>query len=215
MRQVKQIRWVLREFEDAPVVLAGDFNALPGSAPMEAMLADDWLDATAPQSEIDYVLIRRTDAWRVAKVVVLEDRTVSDHRPVLAELEWLGEQGKPADATPSDLEDLTALELRLQGAIANAEKAVVAVNGGVGGGVIVSSDGYVLTAFHVVGAGREVRIRLSDGTSRKAKSLGAFRFADAAMVKIEGEGPFPHVPLAAMHQARVGEWCFALGHPGG
>ena len=215
VRQVKQIRWVLREFEDAPVVLAGDFNALPGSAPMEAMLADDWLDATAPQSEIDYVLIRRTDAWRVAKVVVLEDRTVSDHRPVLAELEWLEEQGKPADATPSDLEDLAALELRLQGAIANAEKAVVAVNGGVGGGVIVSSDGYVLTAFHVVGAGREVRIRLSDGTSRKAKSLGAFRFADAAMVKIEGEGPFPHVPLAAMHQARVGEWCFALGHPGG
>ena len=215
VRQVKQIRWVLRKFEGAPVVLAGDFNALPGSAPMEAMLADDWLDATAPQSEIDYVLIRWRDAWRVVKVVVLEDRTVSDHRPVLAELEWLGEQGKPADATPSDLEDLTAMELRLQEAIANAEKAVVAVNGGAGGGVIVSSDGYVLTAFHVVGAGREVRIRLPDGTSHEAKGLGAFRFADAAMVKIKGEGPFPHAPLAAMHRARVGEWCFALGHPGG
>lgn len=215
VRQVKQIRWVLREFEDAPAVLAGDFNDRPGSAPMEAMLADDWLDATAPQSEIDYVLIRRTDAWRVAKTLVLKDQTVSDHRPVLAELEWLGEQGKPADATPGDVDDLAALEARLQEAIANAAKAVVAVNGGVGGGVIVSSDGYVLTASHVVDAGREVRIRLPDGTSRKAKSLGAFRFADAAMVKIEGEGPFSHAPLAAMHRSRVGEWCFALGHPGG
>lgn len=215
VRQVKQIRWVISRFDDAPAVLAGDFNARPGSAPMEAMLAEDWLDAAAPQSEIDYVLIRRTDAWRVAKVVVLEDRTVSDHRPVLAELEWLGNSGNPADRTPSDLADLAALEARLQTAITNAEKAVVAVNGGAGGGVIVSSDGYVLTAFHVVGAGGEVRIRLPDGTSHKAKRLGAFRFADAAMVKMEGEGPFPHAPLAAMHRARVGEWCFALGHPGG
>lgn len=215
VRQAKQIRWVLREFEDAPAVLAGDFNARPGSAPMEAMLADDWLDATATRSEIDYVLIRRRDAWRVAKVIVLEDRTISDHRPVLAELEWLGEQGKSADATPADVADWEVLESRLQSSIANAKKAVVAVNGGAGGGVIVSSDGYVLTAFHVVGAGREVRIRLPDGTSHKAKSLGAFRFADAAMVKIEGEGPFPHAPLAAMHRSSVGEWCFALGHPGG
>ena len=215
VRQVKQIHWVTREFDDVPAVLAGDFNARPSSAPMEAMLADDWLDATAPRAEIDYVLIQRRDAWRVAKVVILEDRTVSDHRPVLAELEWLGDRGKAADATPADLADLAALESRLQAAIANAEKAVVSVNGGSGGGVIVSSDGYVLTAFHVVGAGREVRIRLPDGTSHGAKSLGAFRFADAAMVKIKEEGPFPHAPLAAMHQTRIGEWCFALGHPGG
>lgn len=215
VRQAKQIRWVLRQLDDAPAILAGDFNARPGSAPMEAMLADDWMDATAPRSEIDYVLIRRRDAWRAAKVVVLEDRTVSDHRPVLAELEWLGDRGKPTDATPSDLMDLAALGARLRAAIAKAEKAVVSVNGGAGGGVIVSSDGYVLTAFHVVGAGREVRIRLPNGTSHEAKSLGAFRFADAAMVKIEGEGPFPHAPLAGMHQSRVGEWCFALGHPGG
>lgn len=215
VRQAKQIRWVLRQLDDAPAILAGDFNARPGSAPMEAMMADDWMDATAPRSEIDYVLIRRRDAWRAAKVVVLEDRTVSDHRPVLAELEWLEDQDKPADATPSDLADLAALEARLRAAIAKAKKTVVSVNGGAGGGVIVSSDGYVLTASHVVGAGREVRIRLPNGTSHKAKSLGAFRLADAAMVKIEEEGPFPHTQLAGMHQSRVGEWCFALGHPGG
>ncbi len=219
MHQVKQIRWVLGRFGAVPAVLAGDFNARPGSGPMAAMLAGDWIDAVAPRSEIDYVLYRRRDAWRRAEAMVVEEETVSDHRPVLVELEWLGNGGKPADATPAGLADLVELEARLQGAIAAAAKAVVAVNNRAGawtgGGVLVSADGYVLTAAHVIGAGRDVRIRLPDGTPREAKSLGAFRFADAALVKIAGEGPFPYVPMAAMRQSRVGEWCFALGHPGG
>ncbi|MCS1410208.1 MAG: Periplasmic serine endoprotease DegP [Verrucomicrobia subdivision 3 bacterium] len=214
-QQVQQIRQVFGGDEDVPVILAGDLNARPSSVPIQTLLADDWIDAVAPQSMIDYILIRCRDAWRVVEVDVVDDLIISDHRPVLVELEWLEDREERVNATPTGLEDLLAMEDRLQSAIASVEKAIVVVNGGNGGGVLVSPDGYVLTAAHVSGTGRDIRIRLADGSNHDARSLGAFRFADAAMVKIDGEGPFPYVPLAGMDQTRVGEWCFALGHPGG
>ena len=215
VQQVKAIRQRLRGREDTPVILAGDFNARPGSSPMETMLGEDWIDSTAPESVIDYVLLRRQDRWRVREIKTVEDRIVSDHRPVLVELEWLGDEDAVGRTTPDNLDAFIELEEQLQGAISSVEDAIVAVNRGTGGGVIVSPDGYVLTAAHVSGYGRDVRIRLADGSNHRAKSLGAYRFADASMVKIEGDGPFPYVPLGKLNDTKVGDWCFAMGHPGG
>ncbi len=181
---------------------------------MLRMLGDDWEDATAPESVIDYILLRKQDPWRIRSLRTVDDRIVSDHRPVIVELEWAPESAQIRQ-TPSSIDDLLDLEAMLQVGIASVEDAIVAVNGGIGGGVIVSEDGYVLTAAHVSGYGRRLRIRLADGREYRARSLGAYRFADAAMVKIDGEGPFPFVPLAAMAQTQVGDWCFAMGNPGG
>ena len=58
---------------------------------MNELLTERWVDATAPQSRIDYVLIRPVDSWRVVEVTIVDERVVSDHRPVLAVLEWTGE----------------------------------------------------------------------------------------------------------------------------
>lgn len=215
IQQVKEIRKRLRGREGTPVILAGDFNARPGSSPIEAMLGDDWIDATAPESVIDYILLRRQDGWRVREIKTVDDRIVSDHRPVLVELEWRGDEDSIGRVTPESLEAFIDLEEQLQDSISSVQDAIVAVNRGAGGGVIVSPDGYVLTAAHVSGYDRDVRIRLADGTNYKAKSLGAYRFADAAMVKIEGDGPFPYVSLAELDDTKVGDWCFAMGHPGG
>ena len=60
--------------------------------PMNVLLAEHWIDATAPQSRIDYILIRNSDPWRIIEVKIIDERVVSDHRPVLVELEWLGEK---------------------------------------------------------------------------------------------------------------------------
>jgi endonuclease/exonuclease/phosphatase family metal-dependent hydrolase len=215
VQQVKEIRKKLRGREDTPVILAGDFNARPGSSPMETMLGNDWIDATAPESVIDYILLRRQDGWRVREIKTVDDRIVSDHRPVLVELEWREDENRVGRTTPKDLEAFIELEEQLQDSISSVQDAIVAVNRGSGGGVIVSPDGYVLTAAHVSGYGRDVRIRLADGSNHRAKSLGAYRFADAAMVKIEGDGPFPYVSLAELEDTKVGDWCFAMGHPGG
>jgi endonuclease/exonuclease/phosphatase family metal-dependent hydrolase len=72
----------------APVVLAGDFNALTPSASMQALLTKRWVDATAKVSKIDFVLLRTGDPWRVVEAVTLDEVVASDHRPVLAVLEW-------------------------------------------------------------------------------------------------------------------------------
>jgi endonuclease/exonuclease/phosphatase family metal-dependent hydrolase len=73
-----------------PVILAGDLNARPGSSPMNVLVEGQWVDAIAPQSRIDYILYRRADPWRVVEVTILDERVASDHRPVLAVLEWRG-----------------------------------------------------------------------------------------------------------------------------
>ncbi len=89
--QARQMNRVLADREGPPVILSGDLNARTGSDPMNELLTERWVDATAPQSRIDYVLIRPVDSWRVVEVTIVDERVVSDHRPVLAVLEWTGE----------------------------------------------------------------------------------------------------------------------------
>ena len=118
--------------------------------------------------------------------------------------------------TPETLADFLRIQSRLEELLPNAEAATVAIIGrGAGSGVIVSPEGLVFTAAHMIRrAGESIDIRLSDGRTVSAKTLGALRFTDAGMAQIEEEGPWPFVPVAEMNAVR-GEWCFALGHPGG
>ncbi len=95
---------------------------------------------------------------------------------------------------------------------------VCVLNGpGSGSGVIISEDGYVLTASHVSAGARDdtVRLILSDGRQVQAKSLGANRTRDAAILKITDPGPWPHVPMGRSADLKQGDWVIALGHPGG
>jgi endonuclease/exonuclease/phosphatase family metal-dependent hydrolase len=72
------------------VILAGDLNARPQSEPMKVLLDNGWIDAVAPRSKIDYVLIREADPWKVVDVVIVDEPVVSDHDPILVVLEWQG-----------------------------------------------------------------------------------------------------------------------------
>lgn len=86
---------------DGPLILAGDLNAVPDSAPMTA-LRKSWSFATAtdkglltipaekPQRQIDYILYRPAGSFRVVEARVIEEKVASDHRPVLAVLESAG-----------------------------------------------------------------------------------------------------------------------------
>ena len=82
--------------DDTPTVLAGDFNATPGSATM-ALLAGRWTIACgdnarptypsdAPRIKIDYVLYRPASAWQVLETRVIADSVASDHCPYLVVL---------------------------------------------------------------------------------------------------------------------------------
>jgi serine protease Do len=85
-----------------------------------------------------------------------------------------------------------------------------------GSGVIVSEDGYVLTAAHVAGSpNRKATVILPDGREVLGKSLGLYRTLDAGLIKIETPGSYPYAELAKSDEVKVGQWCLAAGHPGG
>jgi serine protease Do len=119
---------------------------------------------------------------------------------------------------PENQEDLLAIQERLRKILPEAKKAVVAIEsgGGAGSGVIVSEDGMVLTAAHVIGKrGKRVKVRLPDGKRVNAITLGGSEISDAGMAEITDAGDWPVAPMAARGSSKIGDWCFALGHPGG
>jgi len=89
--QTGRITQLFDKAEGPPVILAGDFNARPGSEPMNVLLEDGWIDVVAPRSRIDYILVRAADPWRVKEVIIVDEPVASDHDPVLAVLEWQGD----------------------------------------------------------------------------------------------------------------------------
>ena len=103
MLQARFLNHVLASVDSPPSVLAGDFNARPGTEVM-AVLDARWINPLAAQATEeyvsrngrrrgprgDYVLFRPAHEWRVIEARTLDDRTASDHRPVLTVLEWTG-----------------------------------------------------------------------------------------------------------------------------
>lgn len=123
-----------------------------------------------------------------------------------------------AKDAPETVAELRAIETRVRKLLDRLIKATVAVQiGGTwGSGVIVSEDGYVLTAAHVSARpGRLATLILSDGRRVRARTLGLDRRADAGLIRIEDKGQWPHVEMGDMDDVHVGDWCIALGHPGG
>jgi Do/DeqQ family serine protease len=83
---------------------------------------------------------------------------------------------------------------------------------GLGSGVIVSPDGYILTNNHVVEGADELKVSLSDDREFVAKVIGADPKTDIAVVKIEAD-KLPVVTLADSDKLRVGDVVFAVGNP--
>lgn len=84
-----------------------------------------------------------------------------------------------------------------------------------GSGVIISRDGLVLTAGHVVEGLEEITVVFPDGKQARGKVLGSNRSKDAAMVKLLGEEPWPFVELGDSKSVKVGDFVISLGHAGG
>ncbi len=87
------------------------------------------------------------------------------------------------------------------------------VRGG-GSGVILRSDGYVLTNNHVVHEASRIDVRLKDGKRYPATLVGADSATDLAMLKIDARG-LPQAEFASSEAARVGQFVIAIGSPFG
>jgi len=84
--------------------------------------------------------------------------------------------------------------------------------GGLGSGVIVRADGYILTNNHVVDAADHVKVEMTDGRSFDAKVVGTDAPSDLAVLKIDGSN-LHTLPLADSEKVRVGDVVLALGNP--
>jgi Do/DeqQ family serine protease len=84
--------------------------------------------------------------------------------------------------------------------------------GGLGSGVLVRPDGYILTNNHVVDGAEQVSVELTDGRTFKAKVVGTDGPTDLAVVKIEGAN-LPTLALGDSDAVRVGDVVLAVGNP--
>lgn len=83
---------------------------------------------------------------------------------------------------------------------------------GLGSGVIISPDGYILTNNHVVEGADELKVGLADDREFIAKVIGTDPKTDVAVIKIEAEN-LPILTLADSDKLRVGDVVFAVGNP--
>jgi len=83
---------------------------------------------------------------------------------------------------------------------------------GIGSGVIISPDGYIITNNHVVEGATDVKVTLSDRRIFPAKVIGTDPLTDLAVIKIEGSN-FPNVPLGDSTELRPGQTVLAFGNP--
>jgi Do/DeqQ family serine protease len=83
---------------------------------------------------------------------------------------------------------------------------------GAGSGVIVSSEGYIVTNNHVIENASEIEVILNDNSKYTAKVVGADPATDIAVLKIEGSG-FQPIPLGNSDDLKIGEWVLAVGNP--
>jgi S1-C subfamily serine protease len=86
---------------------------------------------------------------------------------------------------------------------------------GLGSGVIVSPDGYILTNNHVVGHADEIHVTLLDKREFTAKVIGKDPKTDLALIKIDTKQPLPSASLGDSGQTEVGDWVVAIGSPFG
>ena len=83
------------------------------------------------------------------------------------------------------------------------------------GSGLIFAEGLVMTNAHVVNGSDKVIVGLTNGKKLKAKLVGQDFFTDIAVLKIEGEGPWPIAKLGDSTKVKVGDWAIAVGNPFG
>ncbi len=177
--------------------------------------------------------MRKTGAWSAIATVL-----------VLAGGAWAEPPAKPdvkgQDATSEDFQFARRLSRVFRSVANSCEPAVVHITqmrqvqnttwwgqpvgptrivpSGVGSGVVVDADGYVLTNNHVIEGAKQLTVKMSDGREFPGTLVGADPQNDLAVVRIDTKGEkvrFAALPFADSDSLDVGEWVVAIGSPFG
>jgi serine protease Do len=178
----------------------GTFAAYRAFAiPVTYVIADGTVQGVFDPRQLTVETIRKLCAAAPSKV----DETKSDspaNGPGLAELRQREKEAKKA------IPDCVA-----------ATVGLLAKDGmGEGSGVIVSADGIILSAAHILQKpGRRFSVRLSDGSVGEAEALGIIYQADLGLARLTKSGPWPFRPIADWSELKAGDWVMAAGHSDG
>ncbi len=103
-RAAREVTAVIRRDPRTPAILGGDLNADPDSPALDH-LREDWIDAAElagptyprwePVERLDYILARPVGSWRILDARVVKGTGLSDHLPVVVELEYVGAGYRP------------------------------------------------------------------------------------------------------------------------
>lgn len=85
---------------------------------------------------------------------------------------------------------------------------------GLGSGVIISADGYIVTNNHVINGAEKIEVTLNDNRTFNAKIIGSDATSDLALLKIEAK-ELPSITFGDSDALKVGEWVLAVGNPFG
>ena len=84
---------------------------------------------------------------------------------------------------------------------------------GSGSGVIISSDGYIITNHHVIETAEDIQITTNNNQSYDAKIIGSDEQNDIALLKIETNDELPYAVFGDSDSTQIGEWVLAVGNP--
>ena len=119
---------------------------------------------------------------------------------------------------PASVAELKAIQEHVKAVLKKVVPATVGIRigGAAGSGVIIDAEGHVLTAGHVSGTPeRECTIILPDGKRVKGKTLGRNNGIDSGLIQIIDKGKWNFVEMGDSTKLKRGQWCLAVGHPGG
>ena len=88
------------------------------------------------------------------------------------------------------------------------------VQTGLGSGVIISEDGYIVTNNHVIDNADKLEVLLNDNSSYEARIVGTDEASDLALIKIDAKGLSP-ITFGDSESVKIGEWVLAVGNPFG
>ena len=84
---------------------------------------------------------------------------------------------------------------------------------GTGSGVIISSDGYIVTNNHVIDGASSIEITLNSRKKYEAELVGTDSKNDIALLKIDTDEQLPYIPFSDSDNVKIGEWVLAVGNP--